>query len=523
MASEQSIYQWFLRSARRYPGQPAIIVGGAEFNYRQLHLAAIRAARLMLRAGDGRPKRVGVVVGRNLGTFAGYLGAQRLAAAVVPLNSDFPVARNVAAVQAADLDVLVTPHESRAIGEALAAASGARSVVLPENEPLVGPLAAEPVDHLPYPAMPDDLAYILFTSGSTGAPKGVPIRHASVSAYVEYNVDLYEVGPTSRLALTSDLTFDLSGFALFLAWAGASAIVIPEKPQLLEPAQFVDDYGITHWLSVPSVVSLARQLETLPPDSMPTLRWSLFIGEPLTIDQALAWYEAAPYSTVENLYGPTEVTISCTSYRLPADPASWPSVNGTVPIGAPYPVVECLVVDESGRLSDEGELLLRGVQRFDGYLNPALNAGRFAFWDGATAQPYDGSTELTAEHWYRSGDRVRYQHGELFHLGRVDNQLKVRGYRIEPGDIEAVLRTHPAVNDAVVVPTGNSADELELAAMYTGRPAGSNELTEYLAERLPAHMVPERFTWLSAFPLNVNGKVDRGRLIADATADATAA
>src|SRR6266511_409114 len=224
---------------------------------------------------------------------------------------------------------------------------------------------------------------------------------------------------------------------MFVAWCGGATLVVPQHDELLTPVGFVNDRRITHWFSVPSVVSIAHRLRSLRPGCMPGLRWSLFAGEQLTIAQALAWAGAAPNATIENLYGPTELTITCTGYRLPRDVARWPATsNGTVPIGRPLPHLQAMVLTEAGTTGAEGELCVRGPQRFDGYLN--------------------------AEH-----DRVRIEDGELVHLGRFDDQVKILGYRIELGEIESVLRRHPGVLDAVVlaVPVSN---EIGLFAWHTG-------------------------------------------------------
>jgi amino acid adenylation domain-containing protein len=514
MATVRTAYEWFLESARAYPELTALRVDAADCSYRQLHLASARVASQVLAEHADRPRRVGVVATRALGTYVAYLAGLRLGAAVVPLNSEFPLARNSVVAAAAGLDVLLSPAETAGYAAELGEAVGMRPIVLAGSEELTWTGSESDLGE-PHLADVDDIAYILFTSGSTGAPKGVPIKHSCLSSYLSHVIPHYCAGPGMRVTQMADLTFDLSAYPLFVAWGSGGAVIVPSREDLLEPVRHVVGDRITHWLSVSSVVSLAQQLQNLPPGSMPDLRWSLFLGEPLTVDQARIWYEAAPNSTLENLYGPTEVTISCTAYRLSSEPSEWPEVNGTVSIGGPYPEVECLVVDEAGHRADEGELLLRGPQRFDGYLDRTLNAGRFAYWDGERARIYDGAQELTAAHWYRTGDRVRIVGGELFHLGRIDNQLKICGYRIEPGEIEATLRRHPAVDEAVVVPRAVDGD-VELAAAYVGRPAAANELAEYLRNHLPGHMVPSCIARLPEFPRNVNGKVDRPRLTSEA-------
>src|SRR6185437_10387539 len=218
--------------------------------------------------------------------------------------------------------------------------------------------------------------------------------------------------------------------------------------------------------------------------------WSLFAGEQLTLEQARCWQAAAPNSVLENIYGPTELTITCVGYRLPADPASWPvTSNGTVPIGQVYPHLE-------GMVTDDGELCIRGSQRFDGYLNPADNEGRFL------------------ADWYRTGDRVRWEDGELVHLGRLDDQVKIRGYRIELAEVASVLRDCPAVEDAVVLAVPGPGGDLELHAVYTGSAVADQELISTVQCKLPEYMTPQSFRFVPDLPLNSSGKVDRRVLAA---------
>lgn len=239
---------------------------------------------------------------------------------------------------------------------------------------------------------------------------------------------------------------------------------------------------------------------------MPGLRWSVFIGEPFTLEQAAAWADAAPHSQIENIYGPTELTVSCTSYLLPANREEWPDGgNGTVPIGLPYPHVEILVAGADGVAAEEGELCVRGIQRFSGYLDPADNAGRFHCPELERVLAYDGTEPLTDEHWYRTGDRVRWVDGKLVHLGRLDRQVKLRGYRMELGDIEAAIRRLPGVVDAAVVVVRDRG-EPALIGFHTG--AAETSARADLAAMLPAYMVPQRISGLAALPLNANGKTD---------------
>jgi acyl-CoA synthetase (AMP-forming)/AMP-acid ligase II len=228
--------------------------------------------------------------------------------------------------------------------------------------------------------------------------------------------------------------------------------------------------------------------------------------------QARLWHAVAPDAIIENVYGPTELTVACTEFQLPRDSRKWPATsNDTVPIGPVYDFLEHVVLDEDGHPAEEGELCVRGSQRFNGYLDRGDDAGRFLSFDGIRAVTYDCGEPLTAQHYYRTGDRVRVESGHWVHLGRLDDQVKVRGYRIELGEVEAAMRTHPDVSQAIVVAV-RSGDETEMVAFHTGSPVDSTAFLLWLRKQIPLHMVPRRYQHIDSLPLNANGKVDRGAL-----------
>lgn len=497
---DRTLHGWFARSAADHPDAVALEVAGERLSFAELDRLSAAVAAELVRAHGGVPDVVGLHGVRTLAAYAGYLAIQRLGSVVVPLNPAFP-----------------RSHVDRVIdaGQVEAVISAEPGLDLPVTVIDVGPglhrLRREPTTGLRRGARMSDVAYLLFTSGSTGTPKGVPIRHENVSAYLDHVVPRYELGPGSRVSQTFDLTFDLSVFDLFAAWGSGAAVVVPSRRDLMSPARFVAARGITHWFSVPSVVSVARRLGRLPAASMPDLKWSLFCGEQLTVAQAEAWQSAAPNSVLENLYGPTELTLSITQHRFGAD-GEPRSANGTVPIGEPYPGHEVVLIDTDGQAVDEGELCVRGPQRFAGYLDPADNAGRFLVFDGATSAPYNGEEPPGPQLWYRTGDLVRRGEDGLVHLGRLDHQVKVQGYRVELGEIESALREQQGIEDAIVVAVGQPGETTVLHGVYTGLPADDTELLTALRSRLPPHMVPRSVTHWADLPLNANGKVDRRRI-----------
>lgn len=513
MSTPRTMYEWFAHSARSHPDLTALSVGGVDYSYGQLRDTAAAVAGDIL-AGGQRPQRIAILATRTAGAYLGYLAGLHLGITVVPLNADFPPARNAKIIQLAGADLVLYSACDEDLAAALHESSGVRQLAVRED-PSDLPATLPP----PRETSMQDLSYIVFTSGSTGTPKGVPIRHRNVTEWLAYVIELFEAGPGVRISQTSDLSWDVSVWNIFVAWGSGGTVVVPSKIELLTPTQHINEQRITHWFSTPSIITLSRMLGDLAPDSMPTLRWSMFAGELLTADNALAWREAAPQSVIANVYGPTEITCTCMSYRLPDDPAQWPRVAlGALPLGIPYSTVEYLVVGEDGTESDEGELLFRGPQRLDSYLDPADNTGRFAAFENGRLRLYDGTEELTAAHWYRSGDRVRMTDGRLAFLGRVDNQVKVQGYRVELGEIEASIREHERVDEAVVVLCTMEDGAVELAAFYTGDTGSTEQVLDFLQAQLPRYMVPRFLVGLDKFPLTTNGKIDRGGLAKDAIA-----
>ncbi|MFF4397100.1 amino acid adenylation domain-containing protein [Streptomyces sp. NPDC001480] len=507
-----SLFDLFSESARRHPDRPALSVAGVTLTYRELARAAERLAAHLGPAPSGA--RIGLLASRSPLAYAGYLAVLRTGATVVPLNPIFPAQRNAAIAARAGLRTVLTDTALRdlmresAVPLTLATADSTPSghCAPPAS---AGGTAARTGDAAAPPPVGKAPAYILFTSGSTGVPKGLPIAHGNVLPYIAHQVERYEVTPGDRLSQTFDLTFDPSVFDMFVTWAGGATLVVPQREDLADPAAFARANRLTHWFSVPSVVSLAARMRRLPPGCLPELRWGLFAGEQLTLKQAAAWHRAAPQAVIENLYGPTELTVTCTAHRLPADPADWPETrNASVPIGRRLPHLEHVVLDETGALAAEGELCVRGVQRFSGYLDPENNAGRFLDWEpGAGVRIHDTHDAPAARLWYRTGDRVVEEDGVLTHLGRLDAQVQVHGYRVELGEVEAALGSHPGIEDAAVL-----FDGTDLKALYVGASVPVAELAGWVAGKLPAYMVPGRFLRVDRFPLNDNGKLDRKKL-----------
>lgn len=485
------------------PAAEAIRADGAALGYAGLLARTAALAQALRAAGVVSGDVVALSAQRRPETLAAMLAVLACGAAYLPLDLDFPDARLAAMLEDA--------RPRCALGDAALRAR------LPGATRWID-AATVPATSSALSALDGELAYVLFTSGSTGRPKGVAMRRRAVAQLIDWHRRHPRLGRPARTLQFAPLGFDVSFQEIFSTLACAGTLVLPAEAERRDPYALLDLLARERverlFLPYVGLQALAEAVATgaAVPSS---LRDVITAGEQLRVTPAIrALFAALPGAVLHNHYGPTETHV-VTAHELSGDPAAWPELP---PIGAPLPWVEVRVVDGEGSVdaaagSTEGELWLGGDCLAAGYIHrPELTAERFVERDGAR--------------WYRSGDRVRrHAGGVLEYLGRIDEQIKLDGFRIEPAEIEAVLCRHAAVAEAAVVAAGGEGAR-RLVAHVVPRDARSDEaslapaLRAHCAQALAAYLVPQEIVVHAALPLTASGKIDRRELARQAEAQA---
>ena len=512
------------RQADARPDAPAIVWDDDLWTYGQLERVSNQLARALIACGCRRGDRVCLLVPKTPIAVAAILGIYKAEAIYVPLDAASPAPRLERIVRACGPHSLLLDQSTASLAGDVLNGVGTNDVVTGSLEHHAIDLATGPtqfdrssaaqVPDRPIESHndPDAAAHILFTSGSTGMPKGVVISHANVWHFVEWANRYFGVRAGDRQSLHSPLAFDLSTYDIFgtLA-AGATLYPVPAELNLLpnKLADFIRRHELTQWFSAPSVLGYMAQLDVVRERDFPALERLLWCGEVFPVPALRYWMQRVPHVTFTNLYGPTEATIASSYHRVAAMPHD---DAAPVPIGTACPGEALLVLDEElveVAPGDIGEIYIAGCGLSQGYWRePALTERAFVTRPG----PDGGSQRL-----YRTGDLGRVDHSGVVHfVGRADSQIKCRGHRIELGEIESALQALAGLRDsAVVAVPSDGFGGTVICCAYVPAPQSDVSpvrLRKQLAAVLPPYMLPSQWQAFDRLPLNGNGKTDRGAL-----------
>jgi amino acid adenylation domain-containing protein len=487
-------------ASNQFPKNEAIVTPLSRLEYRDF-AALVSGIQNELYKVSSKPERIGIMTDDSVYTYAAIVAVLASGAAYVPVNSKNPPARNLDVIDRAGVDFIFAHEDDFQLEPD--ASSPHRFVNLRNSVPDNRPWKIAQVSN-------DDLAYILFTSGSTGQPKGVPISHGNLHAFANATFENgpYTVDSNDRFLQMFELTFDLSVMCLLIPLShGATICVVPESGiGFMNVAKTLEDEAVTIALMVPSILSYMQRF--LPELRFPSVHTSLFCGEALPLELLNLWEACVPNAVIENTYGPTEATIFCSRFTHTKPGNDGDVYQGVVSIGRPLPGVELFVLDDANAVlppGERGELCIAGNQLMDQYWKDP---------EKTEIVMTDLNLEGRTLRVYHTGDLAYVNdNGNLIFCGRKDFQIKIDGHRVELGEIEhhareflghgmvAVLFNHDA----------NNQDRLVLFA-EAGSKNEIRNLGEYLSGQLPTYMQPSRVEELDKMPINLNGKIDRPTL-----------
>jgi amino acid adenylation domain-containing protein len=503
------VHEAFGRQVASTPDAPAAEYDGEQICYAELNRQANQVARRLRDLGVGPEALVGVCMRTGLRELAALLGVWKAGAGYVPLDPALPAERLEFMIADTAMTAILTDTSS---GMSIPATTGATLVSLDtesdqfsSDNPSDNPDGTGVTPGVKKRVTAANVAYVLYTSGSTGQPKGVVIEHRQAVNFLQAMTSHWNIGPADAVLQFASLTFDVSVMDMFMPLIAGAKVVLAAPETLHSPprlAALMRDAKITYACLPPAVLDL------LPEGDYPDLRILMAAGEELPSEVARRWIRPRPGLRLVNGYGPTEATV-ISSYAEITETTPLPP-----PIGFPTrPNYRAYVLDQHLNpvpVGVIGELHIGGAGVARGYLNrPELTRERFI------PDPFQGGN---GGRLYKTGDLVRRRSdGSIVYLGRIDNQVKIRGIRIELGEIEAALTTHPAIAQAVVTVTTSPAGEKEIAAYLRPAPAAGATISEpevraHLARTLPAAMIPAHLISVTEFPLNSSGKIDKRAL-----------
>lgn len=505
-----------LESADRYPDHPAFRCGNIQLTYAQLADRMSRLAGLLKELGVRRGDRVGIYLNRSIETAIAIYGIMSAGAVYVPLDPNAPISRIRALLHDCGIQHLVTNvTQNRNLKRLLAEPGPLTHIIGTGTELPVETISWATVWSMPGSGpsnsrvLPSDLAYIMYTSGSTGMPKGIMHTHESGLAYAKLSAQTYQLEHSDRLGNHAPIYFDICTLGYFTSpLVGATTVIVPDAYTKMPASlsQLMENEALTVWYSVPLALTQLLHRGVLDARDLSSLRWILFGGTvfpPKYLKQLMQLWPNARFS---NVYGPAEVN-QCTYYHLESPPAT----EAPIPLGQIWDHTRMLILDERDEevtSGEQGELLIQSITMMQGYWNQPDLTDRGFF---RRTNP-NGRTDT----YYRTGDLVRQdEDGVLHFLGRKDQQVKVRGYRVELEGVENVLASHEAVREAAVFPYLDEADEIMIIGavqLREGAVIEQEKLLVSLKGRLPQYAMPQKIFIVEDFPRTGSGKTSRSEL-----------
>jgi amino acid adenylation domain-containing protein len=503
-------------ASQEHPDSAAIVFKGQICSYKEFATKASALAKFLRQTDnwvkkDNSTPRVGILASRSLDACVALIGACWAGATYVPISPKLPEDRILTILSLCNLTVLIADDEGVQLLTETVLKNCPQTIIYANKEPkfainhsvinlvsFASLLDSDPITP-PKPMSVNEVAYIIFTSGTTGRPKGVMISVASADYYILMIKDLLGLDANDRALETCELSFDFSVHNMFSTWASGASLHILPATMVMNAVKFAQSSELTVWNSVPSLAGMLRQMKILQPNCLPHLRVTVFGGEQLPESTVISWKNATPNSKIFNLYGPTEATVFCMSQEIQESIPLTPGRH-VVSIGKALPNNQVVIFDEHCKpVGDgvQGELAITGSQLAIGYL-------------GMEKLTEEQFPVIKGNRWYLTGDLgFRDVSGNFHCLGRIDNQVKINGYRIELEEVDAHLRIASGEDLVGSVVWLQSDGTPKGIVSFIAKEVDAKRIIMELKEKIPAYMIPNRIITLKEMPFNTSGKVDR--------------
>jgi len=514
-----------INSAQNYPDKEAVVYQEQSLTYKQLDEQSNRVAQQLQALGVERGDRVGIYINKSIPSIVSIYGILKAGAVYVPLDPQAPLSRIIYIIDDCGIECLLSSTaKEKVLQEVSAEAKALKNVILTDDQKEVGALSVDlttwdEVMNLPgdtvlsNSSINNDLAYIIYTSGSTGNPKGVMISHLNSLTFVDWATKAMGVQADDRFSSHAPLHFDLSIFDVFVtAKIGGTLCLVPETLSMFPPrlSGWIEKNKISVWYSVPSILSMMVSHGQLDKRDLKSLRKVIFAGEVFPIKYLRTLMGLVPQPEYINLYGPTETNV-ITYYITPEIPEDQ---TNPIPIGKCCENMEVFAITKEGKRvtepGEQGELIARGTCVAQGYWGDTEKTNKVFIKNPLQEDFFDQA--------YRTGDLVKLdEEGNYIYMGRIDHMIKSRGYRIEIGEIETAIYSHPAIKEAAVIAIPDDLITNRIKAVVVSDPEQealtAADLRMFCSSKLPKYMIPEIIDFKEDLPKTSTGKVDKPALV----------